>query len=125
MLLFCLRTETQLLVFNCLKPTLTDNRTKQCCDTRATAFPGRSLVNREKRPPLLIQLQVKRPGNKVDTREIDPSSTIHYENEVLFSNDTGKLGKRNSECSYKESNLRSSDYKFGCSTTELQETHGS
>ena len=27
------------------------------------------------------------------------------ENAVLFSNDTGKLGKRNSECSYQESNL--------------------
>ena len=29
------------------------------------------------------------------------------ENDVLFSNDTGKLGKINSECSYQESNLRS------------------
>ena len=46
------------------------------------------------------------------------------ENGVLFSNDTGKLGKRNSECSHQESNLRPSDYKFGCSTTELQETCG-
>ena len=33
-----------------------------------------------------------------------------YENDVLFSNDTGKLGKINSECSYQESNLRPSDY---------------
>ena len=32
------------------------------------------------------------------------------ENGVLFSNDTGKLGKINSECSYQESNLRASDY---------------
>ena len=47
------------------------------------------------------------------------------ENDVLFSNDTGKLGKINSECSYQESNLRPSDYYFGCSTTELQETRGS
>ena len=31
------------------------------------------------------------------------------ENDVLFSYDTGKLGKRNSECSYQESNLRPSD----------------
>ena len=36
---------------------------------------------------------------------------IEYnENDVLFSNDTGKLGKRNSECSYQESNLRPSNY---------------
>ena len=27
------------------------------------------------------------------------------ENDVLFKNDTGKLGKRNSECFYQESNL--------------------
>ena len=46
------------------------------------------------------------------------------ENDVLFSNDTGKLGKRNSEYSYQESNLRPSDYLFGSSTTELQETRG-
>ena len=32
------------------------------------------------------------------------------ENDVLFSNDTGKLAKTNSECSYEESNLRPSDY---------------
>ena len=32
------------------------------------------------------------------------------ENDVLFSNGTGKLGKTNSECSYQESNLRPSDY---------------
>ena len=32
------------------------------------------------------------------------------ENDVLFSNDIGKLGKRNSECSYQESNLRPSVY---------------
>ena len=38
--------------------------------------------------------------------------------------DTGILGKK-SECSYQESNLRLSDYWFGCSTTELQETRGS
>ena len=30
-------------------------------------------------------------------------------------NDTGKLGKRNSEFSQQESNLRPSDYQFGCS----------
>ena len=32
------------------------------------------------------------------------------ENDVLFSNDTGILGKRNSEFSQQESNLRPSDY---------------
>ena len=32
------------------------------------------------------------------------------ENDALFSNDTGKLGKRKSECSYQESNLRPSDH---------------
>ena len=37
-------------------------------------------------------------------------ATLLYVNDVLFSNDTGKLGKRNSECSYQESNLRPSDY---------------
>ena len=31
--------------------------------------------------------------------------TFSHENDVLFSNDTGKLGKRNSECSYQESDL--------------------
>ena len=39
--------------------------------------------------------------------------------------DTDKLEKRKSERSYQESNLRLSDYLFGCSTTELQETRGS
>ena len=40
--------------------------------------------------------------------------------------DTGILGKRKSECSHQEAtHLRPSDYKFGCSTTELQETRGS
>ena len=40
------------------------------------------------------------------------------ENSVLFSNDTAKLGIRNSDCSYQESNLhvRPFDYKFRCST---------
>ena len=33
-----------------------------------------------------------------------------HENDVLFSNDTGILGKRNSEFSQQESNLRPSDY---------------
>ena len=47
------------------------------------------------------------------------------ENDVLFSNDTGILGKRNSEFSQQESNLRPSDYYLGRSTTELQETRGS
>ena len=37
-------------------------------------------------------------------------NNIHLEIDVLFSNDTGKLGKRNSECSRQESNLRPSDY---------------
>ena len=37
--------------------------------------------------------------------------------------DTGILGNK-SECSYQGSNLRPSDYLFGCSTTELQETRG-
>ena len=45
---------------------------------------------------------------------------------IFFSvSDTGILGKRNSEFSQQESNLRPSDYKFGRSTTELQETRGS
>ena len=35
---------------------------------------------------------------------------ISFENDVLFSNDTGILGKRNSEFSQQESNLRPSDY---------------
>ena len=48
-----------------------------------------------------------------------------HENDVLFSNDTGILGKRNSEFSQQESNLRPSDYQFGLCTTELQETRGS
>ena len=34
------------------------------------------------------------------------------ENDVLFSNDTGILGKRNSEFSQQESNLRPSDFLF-------------
>ena len=42
------------------------------------------------------------------------TSTLGYEmineNDVLFSNDTGKLGKRNSEFSQQESNLQPSDY---------------
>ena len=36
-----------------------------------------------------------------------------YENDVLFSDDTGILGKRNSEFSQQESNLRPSDYWSG------------
>ena len=48
----------------------------------------------------------------------------YFENDVLFGNDTGILGKRNSEFSQQESNLRPSDYLFGRSTTELQETLG-
>ena len=36
-------------------------------------------------------------------------TTEQYENDVLFSNDTGILGKRNSEFSQQESNLRPSD----------------
>ena len=47
-----------------------------------------------------------------------------FENDVLFTNDTGILGKRHSEFSQQESNLRPSDYQFERSTTELQETHG-
>ena len=47
------------------------------------------------------------------------------ESDVLFSNDTGKLGKRNSEFSQQESSQQPSDYQFGGSTTELQETRGS
>ena len=39
-----------------------------------------------------------------------PLNKEKSENVVLFSNDAGKLGKRNSECSYQESNLRPSDY---------------
>ena len=45
---------------------------------------------------------------------------------MYFSvSDTGILGKRKFDFSQQESNLRSSDYKFRCSTTELQETRGS
>ena len=44
---------------------------------------------------------------------------------IFFSvSNTGILGKRNSEFSQQESNLRPSDYQFGRSTTELQETRG-
>ena len=50
------------------------------------------------------------------------SDYIIFENDVLFSNDTGILGKRNYEFSQQESNLQPSNYKFGRSTTELQET---
>ena len=32
------------------------------------------------------------------------------ENDEFFSTDTGKLGKRNCECSYEEPNLRPTDY---------------
>ena len=39
-----------------------------------------------------------------------PSKFLKLENDVLFSNDTGILGKRNSEFSQQESNLRPSDY---------------
>ena len=43
--------------------------------------------------------------------DLEISSKIQKsENDILFSNDKGKLGKRNSECSYQESNLRPSDY---------------
>ena len=38
------------------------------------------------------------------------------ENDVLLSNDTGILGKRNSEFSQQESNLSPSDYWFSCSS---------
>ena len=34
----------------------------------------------------------------------------HNENDVLFSSDTGKLGKKKSECSHQESSLWPSDY---------------
>ena len=44
---------------------------------------------------------------------------------IILESDAGILGKKKSECSYQESNLRPSDYWFGCSTTELQETRGS
>ena len=36
--------------------------------------------------------------------------TKQQQNDALFSNDTGILGKRNSEFSQQESNLRPSDY---------------
>ena len=39
--------------------------------------------------------------------------------------DSGILEQRKSECSYWESNRRPSNYKFGCPTTDLQETRGS
>ena len=38
------------------------------------------------------------------------NNTVHIENDVLFSNDTGILGKGNSKFSQQESNLRPSDY---------------
>ena len=46
--------------------------------------------------------------SKVDQSLEENNNLI--ENDVLFSKDTGKLGKINSECSYQESNLRPSDY---------------
>ena len=49
---------------------------------------------------------------------------VARENDVYSVNDTGILGKK-SDCSYQESNLRPSDYSFGFSTTELQETRAS
>ena len=46
-------------------------------------------------------------------------------NDIFFSvSDTGILGKRNSEFSQQETNLRPSDNYFGRSTTALQETRG-
>ena len=42
--------------------------------------------------------------------KISPFNESLDENDVLFSNDTGTLGKRNSEFSQQESNLRPSDY---------------
>ena len=44
--------------------------------------------------------------------EAQPSffDQLQDENDVFFSNGTGKLGKRISECSYQGSNLRPSDY---------------
>ena len=56
---------------------------------------------------------------------MNTNTQLIIENDVLSSNDTGILGKRNSEFSQQESNLRPSDYLFGRSTTELQETRGS
>ena len=42
--------------------------------------------------------------------DLDLQNYLLIENDVLFSNDTGILGKRNSEFSQQESNLRPSDY---------------
>ena len=62
---------------------------------------------------------------KMDKRSVSifvkGTTTTIQENNVFLVSDTGKLG----ECPYQESNLRPSDYKFGRSTTELQETRGS
>ena len=62
-------------------------------------------------------------------RELKKLETNHEMRMMYYSasGETGKLGtERKSECSYQESNLRPSDYYFGCSTTELQrETRGS
>ena len=54
-------------------------------------------------------------------------SSVVLENWFVISEKSEKsmlIGKRKSECSYQESNLRPSDYWFECSTTELQETRG-
>ena len=69
-----------------------------------------------------------RKKNKTKTKKKakrDAINKFSSENDVLFSYDTGKLGKRHSECYYQESNIRPSDYLFGCSTTEPQETRES
>ena len=39
-------------------------------------------------------------------RDAKATRQLQNENDVLFSNDTGILGKRKSECCYQESNLK-------------------
>ena len=58
------------------------------------------------------------PRSLADVKEWKGTSVINVhnlENDVLFSNETGILGKRNSEFSQQESNLQPSDYQFRCS----------
>ena len=51
-----------------------------------------------------------RTNVKVLTYNSFSELSVINENDVLFSNDTGILGKRNSEFSQQELNLRPSDY---------------
>ena len=62
--------------------------------------------------PKFLFLRFLFPGNKKNDTQSNKviGNKNKNENDVLFSNDTGILGKRNSEFSQQESNLRPSDY---------------